>query len=335
MQCGHTTASWPAFRRAVLLLRANRDQSTIAKRRLFDIVVSRLCQVQTGVSFARLLNAVWYLQCSNPRDMIYGILGMMSSKFVAAIHVQYSALVGDVFKDAVLTHIGHVQCLETIHLCDITRQRSDVPSWVPSFGNTGRASLTRRFEHYSSGFSRAHVLYTPPGALRVYGVMIAEVQSVDEIGWVEKDDCVLIDLSKQPDGLFTTKYVSGGSLLDAYLSTLLVGRLRDRYPSLSQCPPIRDWANTYTSAMPQPERTLSKRRQRYIFSKITRALTVEKARNMKLPLNIFSSDAALFQIGRGLIRLETGHIGLGPLSARPGQFRPQQRSWSLLVMAFD
>lgn len=253
---------------------------------------------------------------------------MMSSKFVAAIHVQYSALVGSAFKDAVLTHISHVQRLETIHLCDMARQRSDAPSWVPSFGDIDGASLAGCFEQFSSGFSRTHVSHVPSGALRVYGVMIAEVQSVDEIGWEQKGDSVLIDLSKHPAGLFTAKYVSGGSLLEAYLSMLLVGRLRDRYPLFQSDPTIQDWAHTYTSVIPKPQETLSK-------TEITTDPTGETAHSTKLPLDRFLTQACVWQTGRGLIQTDTGHIGLGPLVAQPGQFILQQRSWPFIVLIGD
>jgi hypothetical protein len=94
------------------------------------------------------LYATWEQQASDPRDKVYGILGMVSaaarlqSLRVPTIEVDYSKPVESVFLEVAAFVLGKTNCLSYLAFVQDPSGRTlpQLPSWVPNFDYNSRIS---------------------------------------------------------------------------------------------------------------------------------------------------------------------------------------------------
>jgi hypothetical protein len=225
---------------------------------------------------------------------VYGLLGLAPPNLVKEIRPRYDLPVGEVYKQAFLAQLKLVGRLETFHTCNSVTRKIDGPSWVPDW-STPRINRVLADSFFASGHSRAHVTYRPPGILEMTGVSCAVVKAVSKPAPLNAQEFPNIVRQWVPDNL-QARYILGGSLLDAYASTLLVNHFKERYP-LDQWPSFVEW-------------------KQFILNRMTPS-AAEGATD-------FSSDRSMYSaVGfikdRSLIKFEEGYIGLGPAAAQPGR----------------
>jgi hypothetical protein len=96
--------------------------------------------------FPRLLGAIRHRQCMDPRDKIYGILGILSNSISDNIEPDYQSSVVEVYKHAILTDIESSKRIQMLQSCDIDTKIPEGPSWVPNWaGLAGRQQLPTYF----------------------------------------------------------------------------------------------------------------------------------------------------------------------------------------------
>lgn len=94
-------------------------------------------QMQDSTSFFRLFISTSALQCKDPRDKIYAILGLTAlhwrEKYLS-VEPDYDKAVSDVYKEFTLTHIKFTNSLRILEKAGLQRRsRNDLLSWVPDF----------------------------------------------------------------------------------------------------------------------------------------------------------------------------------------------------------
>ena len=256
LQCGRDTISWVSVRKALLVLR---QKASI----LPPEIRGRLLPYARGLMAPPLASSEHLLlwtrnqQCSDPKDRIYGILGLLDPRIVAKIEVDYSFPVWEVYSQLVLAEKEVYQKLNMLNHCNILTRFEGCPSWVPNWSqpvegaNTGYLSI-RRF--YASARSSAVAkLIKPAYHLQVVG---RRVSTICRVGrnltgtFTEVIDEIFEWAPKEPR---SNIYVSGGLSIDAYVEVLVRGRTSDRAQGDNPCPSIGRLSQLLTQAITSTE----------------------------------------------------------------------------------
>ncbi|RAL62352.1 hypothetical protein DID88_004918 [Monilinia fructigena] len=179
-------------------------------------------------TFPELLRWAKHRSCIDPRDKIYGIIGLVPPPIVAGIRCDYSCSVPEVYKSAILlSYVAVTKQLDLLQHCRLDQRFENGPSWVPNwllFLGKGRI------------FS--------PDILDVVGIYCTKVSSVKFKGAGNSRETFRAIRKWEPEGFQSRNYVGGGSLIDAFLETIYQGRTKERYPGF-RLPYIRDLRQSY------------------------------------------------------------------------------------------
>ncbi|PQE21340.1 heterokaryon incompatibility protein [Rutstroemia sp. NJR-2017a WRK4] len=135
IQCGGDMIPWNDFWRAVLCLHTKDSSPSILFRERCRHIVF-LKHDAASHSLSNILDISRSKGCVNPRDKIYGLLGITPAYFSTNIMVDYSRPVEEVYKEAFLTHLNATKRLELLKHCDLTNRQIGGPSWVPDWSKT-------------------------------------------------------------------------------------------------------------------------------------------------------------------------------------------------------
>lgn len=171
-------------------------------------------------------------KCPDPRDKVYGVLGLLDPKIANRIKMDYSTPVWKTYEQLVLAEMEVYQKSNMLNHCSIATRLEGYPSWVPNLAlpvegaNVGHLSV-RRF--YASARSSAVAnLVEPDDLLRVTVRRMATISRVsdDLIGsFTQNLKEIRYWTSEKPE---SDMYVSGGLSMDAYVEVLVRGRTSDR-----------------------------------------------------------------------------------------------------------
>ena len=166
---------WTQFLGAVSMIRSKEtlpalpaSDTEVFRRNL--TVVSTFRRMK---AFRSLYSAVSYTQeclCSDDRDRVYALLGMIDLDLAATIKPDYTLEAKDVYRDMVLRSTEHNERLAVLDFCDLAAE----PTWVPDLHQRlpqGRFDYT-----YASGDSEAVLKTVDAHKLEVYGVECDGIQ---------------------------------------------------------------------------------------------------------------------------------------------------------------
>ncbi|KGO66067.1 Heterokaryon incompatibility [Penicillium italicum] len=256
LQCGRDTIPWVNVRKAWLVFRQKTSM-------LPPEIRERLLPYARGLMAPPLASSEHLLlwtrnqRCTDPRDKIYGMLGLLDPRIVAKIELDYSIPVWKTYLQLVLAEMEVYQKLNMINHCNITTRCEGCPSWVPNLeqpiegANTGYLSI-RRF--YASARSSAVAkLIEPAYHLQVAGRRVATISCVSQnlTGTFEEViDEILYWAPKEPKNDI---YVSGGLSIDTYVEVLVRGRTSDIALGDNPCPSIRRLSELLTQVIASAE----------------------------------------------------------------------------------
>ncbi|KAK0705996.1 hypothetical protein B0T26DRAFT_725169 [Lasiosphaeria miniovina] len=250
LQCGGASVAWHDFWLAVLCLNnKNAALLTSLPAELPPVELLRFrerCRhivfLQHGgetQSLANLLDVARSKGCADPRDKIFGLLGITPPYFRAgtAVVVDYRRPAPDVYRDAFLAHSRATLRLDLLKHCDLAAhdvESSDAPSpsWVPDWSRTEFAAPVLS-EQLATGISRAW--FTHRGdVLEVLGVRHATVAAVSSRAAAKVEDktlCVVREWREQFCSPASGTYPLTGETLDqAFVLALCMDRTRERNP---------------------------------------------------------------------------------------------------------
>jgi hypothetical protein len=181
VQCGETEASWYHIRRAFIRCRLEMaalpqlsSPSHKREQRFADYLARRLTTFDAKFLF-RLASDH---KCTDPRDKVFAILGLLPLNLTKHIEASYVLSVPDVYISAFL---ATVQSTRRLGLLDITNPNgpsNSLPSWVPDFRQSNKERYMVDEGSYATGFSAASVLFGPPNRLHVRGVLQGTITAV-------------------------------------------------------------------------------------------------------------------------------------------------------------
>ncbi|KAK4185482.1 heterokaryon incompatibility protein-domain-containing protein [Podospora australis] len=223
--CGEVEVDWKDFSSALIVLSNNdlRPHKILPRTRL---------EVPSGI--ARTYGAVWTIDqlftmlargrsCTDPRDFVYGFLGLLPLQFSRKIPLRYDLPVREVYRATAITYVNHLQRLELLANCCLeTRTRQDLPSWVPDFSSPGLKALPNQF---ASGYSRCDIEQSPfnDNSITVIGLRCATIKSVKKPIrtdiWALQD---VLDLAREEISSPRT-YCTGESFRTTFTKTITLG----------------------------------------------------------------------------------------------------------------
>ncbi|KAI0545335.1 heterokaryon incompatibility protein-domain-containing protein [Xylaria curta] len=310
MVCGQSEIPWTRFCAAITTIYKNDFVSDDLRGDMGSI--NALCTsrpIREAIKYTFLMSAM--RQCADPRDSVYGTLGLLSPELRRMIRPDYSATLAEVYTNSTLSYINRTGRLEVLDISAYRHQKSGVPSWAfdpySYRAGTGLYMVVEWPGQFCAHFSECHVTHEAPGTIRVLGLGVTKIRSVKPRapGFSECDseedcfrECIQTVRSWEPNDLYEGTYATGESLLDAYARTLICNDLRDRIPSSGRWKPER-WQGQYD----------------------VNPLFGEFAREGPLTLSgLTSTEQNPLQrlVGRRLIECENGFIGIGPADTQPG-----------------
>ena len=257
--CGTHNISWQQFRDAMFCLTIKAkvpDVGVILFKRIRHVF--RLCDTNAFAGLEALLTQTRYCRCSDPRDRIFAILGLVDKK-EADIHIEpdYTQSVGKVYKDVAVEYIQKRRNLEILSYCGMRDKKSGLTCWIPKWAVPTELqdrqmpswvpdwSLPRVGDDipnvHATGTAFAEINYDGSEILEVIGVALGTVSTLEQIFSAEAththEGMLEIMEKLAPTYLEDHGYVAGGSLADGFLRTVCCNVFDDIYlPPYSALP---------------------------------------------------------------------------------------------------
>jgi hypothetical protein len=225
IQCGTFAMTWGQLRRAILLCARMRFPDGISSG-LPRVLNSRraLALGVKNVNPTEVFQAAVFAECSDSRDRLYGVLGLLPPALAEAIEPRYDRSSLDIYRDACRACIERSGSLDILSLAG--------PSWKPDwssemtvFGTEGR---------FSSGKSIANISSFSSDEMIITGLAYDTVEDI--AGPLPADDKKILDESWKlwlEDAMPGHMYPTGELLAQACAWTLNGGCLQDRFTDSS------------------------------------------------------------------------------------------------------
>lgn len=190
---GDQQIPWVLLLEAVTLIRTKLTISGVElpepdsfRERLFNLSSFRSMRVTRDLHGAIIYTR--NCQCSDNRDRVYALLGIITPELAKTIRPDYSLGVKEVYRDMVLKSVEHSQRLTILHFCDLASK----PTWVPDLHQ--RQRFIGRFSHtFASANSDAAIRVVDKDRIMVYGV---RCDDIDQRISTVPDDVTDNDLEK-------------------------------------------------------------------------------------------------------------------------------------------
>lgn len=294
VQCGTQQIRWAVFWRAVLCLHNKERLPTITFRERCRHV-AYLTHDAHNTHTSVLLDLARAKGCAEPRDKVYGLLGLMGPGFVARVRADYALSVERVYRDAFLAHAEVTQRLELLKHCNLRKKTTNGASWIPDWSVTEFAAPFIS-EQFSTGISRAYFEFVEPDVLEVVGICCTAVRTVSKAASDDIDTALRI-VPAWLEGLTRAdRYVNGQTIIEAFAMTLCMNRTRERQPN-NHMLSVFEWVDMVQSIVSLNGDSSNPALQ----SDREIANTIQKVR------------------GRSFFSTEDGHIGTAPAGVQPGK----------------
>jgi hypothetical protein len=303
--CGFGTILWQNFRKAVYCLQKKVNASYhlvgISKQLFLDRcqMIYHLCADAGSQSIANLIDEARNCECSDPRDRIYGVLGMFAGGDRSLkIIPDFQKSIDQVYRDFFLSYLNHFEFsnLGLLASCEMQDHRSTTPSWVPDWSQKRMARPFQGF--FVSGNSGAEVEYTGEGSIKVLGVKAATIKDVDQIHMHRSGHSDVVAAIRRC--ILPGVNTNGGELLEKYCRTFCANRFQDRY-----YPPMSSLASFNES-----------KEVLRLFLEPQKDVNIGKS--LDFATTKYSSSVLAYMENRSFISTEAGDVGLAPLLTKAG-----------------
>ncbi|KAF8854358.1 HET-domain-containing protein [Acephala macrosclerotiorum] len=321
---GNEYIQWQVLRGAFKWIRYQDRRSTLPTQaiRILDEVTTEKAQPifkhftvlknSGDILLTDLIDWTKRLRCYDPRDRIYALLSLFDRCEAEKIVPNYKNTVEQVYTEVILNHIEFTERLRIFDICDFAKADSKLrlPSWVPDLSVPNPIEWNGHWN--AAGRSASESRYEKAnGTLLVKGRHVCVINYVATPIPISSSlaDILAICHAWEPPSDYETGYITGGSLTDAFVSTLFLScclgspQLADRPEMLS----LNSMKAAYASLV--VEDTISAEHQ------------------------LYAASLGSILPGRTFFTTEEGYIGLCPSSARPGdQICVALGSWNPILL---
>lgn len=245
----------------------------------------------------KLLIRTRYQSCLDPRDRIYAVLSLVYKEYQINISPDYSKPVEEVYKEFVLRHMEHSRSLLFTRFClpQSRRNISSLPSWVPDFSASELLPNLIKYAN-ASGKSELDSRYNErDNSLRISGVLAGSVSKVSTSmpNAARVIEILAVANAWTPQDLYTAKYIDGGTLLKAFIGTLINDFVNESHPPTTE-------------------------EAREVFEKTIIDGKIGYRERQECEIENFISSLERVLPGRAFSELDNGYIGLCPAGTEPG-----------------
>ncbi|KAI1735446.1 heterokaryon incompatibility protein-domain-containing protein [Xylaria scruposa] len=292
VQCGRTIVPWVIIQKSIIALQ---DREMMPPT--LNEVIRAYCSgiTPSGGQIGRRL-LIWGRgrQCTDPRDRVYGILGLLSDRVRDMIGVDYTKPVSYPYIAMIKAEVEISKLLGFLKECSLGCKKPGMPSWVPnlSLETANRYESRSMYQRWHSATlnSAAAARFVDPDVLEVEGVLCGIVSSLGPRASETPADRLKSFIAWQTLTAQLTRREETVSVaqLDACLYVLLGGFVK-------------------------------------------RSVVVDLAEVRSLYLRALAGDAAAFDALVGFMNIsypindtgmyfltDTGYVGLGPEEVQPG-----------------
>lgn len=234
VHCGPKSVPFYNFRRGLICLKEKQKLPSAGLRTRLEFV-DRLLRDRSGTDFPGLLSVTRLHKATNPKDRIYGILGIAafaSLEIVRMIKTDYSLDLENVYRDAFLSYLTQSGLLTLLRDCNLEQRRTTGPTWVPDW-SVPRNSNPLNYYFLASGGSRAVFHIDDKDRLIVTGVEVDKIVSVGA-GFATQPDALkasVIETVKSAEISTNIREIPQDQV-DTYLITLCAGQIRETCPQI-------------------------------------------------------------------------------------------------------
>jgi len=302
LQQGRDTIPFTLFQRALWYL----DGDAQASEGLYFLADTAPLFRPLGFrTFYRAISMLRGNKCVDPRDKVYGALGLVPPGIAARIQPDYLRPVGDAYRDIVLSHMEYTGRLEHLEYTHQFVRKVDAPSWIPDFSSRHFRESSCGFQQHSSGLSRCETRYESPNLLHVVGKQCATVSAVsDRFSRRDGMSQAIATLKlwySLPNREPTITNPTGVAFSDVFATMLQQGRVRERrHEGTDSFLTLGAWRNLMDRMMACPP------------GKSPLSITGERTSSL------YIHDAFTYVNGWAFIQTYEGYVGLGPPDAKDG-----------------
>ena len=308
IHCGYETLDWNSFGKAIYCIHQKDSLGYSVDLETwgdFDDILSHLYDLvitsrDNQPPLQWLLEYTRACECNDPRDRIYALLNL-SHKTPALMGLQpdYTQEPRDCYQEVVLRYLTREGTLNILAHCEWHGDIVSKPSWVPDWS---KPQVSRRITHGRTCFgSRAKAKIAGKGVLIVTALYCAEICDIGRIIFAGEavvntnyPDLIRVIRRLAQNFNFSTPYVDGSSVTEAFCRTLCVNDFSDGFlPAASAFPDF------YLSLA--------------YLQNILRELSSEIE-----PYGPFLNLVRYYLNGRHLFTTKEGYIGLAPQAVETG-----------------
>lgn len=233
--CGADEVLWYRVRCVLILFMYKMHGVPAALKITLRSTTASLCYPGLNKSFSSLLRDALHFKSKDPLDKIYSLLGISPSTITEKIQPTYLISPKELYKTVFLEHVYSSGRLELLELCSISSLVSDVPSWMPNWTAPHRSPFNGSFieAQLPASLSRCEISLHDLDVLEVMGVRCATIDQIGESSLSNLSDAFNFLAKIGLDTLEAGSYLTGESLLHAYLKTLVMGNTQERWPTMS------------------------------------------------------------------------------------------------------
>jgi hypothetical protein len=276
-----------------------------------------------------------FRKATDPRDKIYGLLGLDTDDTTEHVRMDYTQSVEEVYEDFLYSHLIHTKKLDILsHLRTDRRSNLKLPSFVPDWSlNLSDLSIAEMMqwsvrcgilEIYNAAAGAQLEFKTRPGILAIKGVIIDAIKMIATNSIHEKHQA-------------TPPHSASNDYLDEYLAMAAVpprekddGLIRRQafwLAMVAECKPLVRETRNPLEVQPTIKLSESYGRLNNIpvevfegYEAYLRTLGDASIRNSKIPDVLYPIDVAadIAQIGRRFMVTQGGRMGLVPPHAQEG-----------------
>lgn len=241
--CGTKTLSWMAVRRAITSLSEARALTLGHSHEYRYRLIPARHLVECGVFLLKsLLYDLRGTKCTDPRDRVYGLLGILDGgQYLDATVPDYSKSVSEVYLSFVLGYIEKRKSVDFLISChnhgseEISISPADaLPTWVPDWAHPDSGPY-KLYHCLSTEIKlcpfQSFAKYLGRGVLRVAGVSYGTIVEILHLDDFTPEALSASIRSHIPLNAADTYYPGGGNLSDAFCITLCAHDFADNtYP---------------------------------------------------------------------------------------------------------
>lgn len=180
VRCGNTVVLWYYVRRALMRCRYEIAAllETSPSSRLPTRFAEKLCGTLKGYDLMALFALSSSRECSEPRDRVFAVMGLLPPQLSQSLQPLYSASVRDVYMHAFLATV-RTTC--RLGLLDCAIPESSLVSeatWIPDFTQSTFRRYSVDKNGLASSFSAARVIFQEPLEVHVHGILLGRIKAV-------------------------------------------------------------------------------------------------------------------------------------------------------------